>query len=100
MLDEFLKPLGTSQNALARTAKAPLCHINEIVLGMRSITADTAVGLAATLGTGERFWLGLRADYDPEQAHLKLGAAVDNIEWLTARANRASKSAFSSRKLL
>ncbi len=84
LLEEFLLPLNISQNALARAANVPPRRINEIVLGKRGITADTAVRLAAALGTSERFWLGLQADYDLEEAHRALGAAVDNIERLAA----------------
>jgi len=84
LLAEFLEPLGISQNALARAAGVPPRRINEIVLGKRSITADTAVRLAATLGTSERFWLGLQADYDLEEAHRSLGAAVRKIERIAA----------------
>ena len=84
LLDEFLKPLEISQNALARAAAVPPRRINEIVLGKRSVTADTAVRLAAALGTSERFWLGLQADYDLEEAHRLLGKAVDRIERIAA----------------
>ncbi|MBB3800645.1 transcriptional regulator with XRE-family HTH domain [Xanthomonas arboricola] len=49
--------MGISQNALARATGVPPRRINEIVLGKRGITADTAVRLAAALGTTERFWL-------------------------------------------
>lgn len=55
LLEEFLEPLGISQNALARATGAPPRRINEIVLGKRGFTADTAVRLAAALGTSERF---------------------------------------------
>lgn len=81
---EFLKPLEISQNALARAAAVPPRRINEIVLGKRSVTADTAVRLAAALGTSERFWLGLQADYDLEEAHRLLGKAVDRIQRIAA----------------
>ena len=84
LLAEFLEPLGISQNALARAAGVPPRRINEIVLGKRSITADTAVRLAAALGTSERFWLGLQADYDLEEAHRVLGAKVRKIERIAA----------------
>jgi len=57
---------------------------NEIVLGKRGVTADTAVRPAAALGTSERFWLGLQADYDLEQAHRTLGKAVAQIERVAA----------------
>ncbi|WP_017164473.1 HigA family addiction module antitoxin, partial [Xanthomonas phaseoli] len=59
LLEEFLQPLGISQNALARATGVPPRRINEIVLGKRGITADTAVRLAAALGTFECFWLCL-----------------------------------------
>ncbi|SHL63554.1 HigA family addiction module antitoxin [Rhodanobacter sp. OK091] len=84
LLEEFLAPMGISQNALARAAGVPPRRINEIVLGKRGVTADTAVRLAAALGTSERFWLGLQADYDLEEAHRVLGKAVGKIERLAA----------------
>ena len=84
LLEEFLTPMGISQNALARAADVPPRRINEIVLGKRGVTADTAVRLAAALGTSERFWLGLQADYDLEEAHRSLGAAVSRIERIAA----------------
>ena len=84
LLEEFLLPLGISQNALARATGVPPRRINEIVLGKRSVTADTAVRLAAALGASERFWLGLQADYDLEQARRALGKQVAKIERLAA----------------
>jgi addiction module HigA family antidote len=84
LLEEFLLPMGISQNALARAAGVPPRRINEIVLGKRGITADTAVRLAAALGTTERFWLGLQADFDLEVAHRLLGKSVENIERIAA----------------
>lgn len=77
--EEFLVPLGISQNALARAAGVPPRRINEIVLGKRGVSADTAIRLAAALGTSERFWLGLQADYDLEEAHRALGKAIAQI---------------------
>jgi addiction module HigA family antidote len=84
LLEEFLTPLSISQNALARAVGVSPRRINEIVLGKRGVTADTAVRLAAALGTSERFWLGLQADYDLEQAHRALGKAVERIERIAA----------------
>jgi len=78
--EEFLIPLGISQNALARAARVPPRRINEIVLGKRSVSADTAVRLAATLGTSERFWLGLQTDYDLEAARHALGKTLTPIK--------------------
>lgn len=85
LLEEFLIPLGISQNALARAAGVSPRRINEIVLGKRGITADTAVRLSVMLGTTERFWLGLQADYDLEEARRTLGKNVRKIERLAAR---------------
>lgn len=82
--EEFLGPLEISQNALARAMGVPPRRINEIVLGKRGISADTAVRLAAALGTSERFWLGLQADYDLEEAHRVLGKAIERIERIAA----------------
>lgn len=84
LLEEFLEPLGISQNALARATGVPPRRINEIVLGKRGITADTAVRLAAALGTSERFWLGLQADYELEEAHRILGDLPARIQRLAA----------------
>ena len=84
LLEEFLIPLKISQNALARAAGVPPRRINEIVLGKRGVTADTAVRLAAALGTSERFWLGLQADYDLEEAHRSLGKTIDRIQRIAA----------------
>jgi antitoxin HigA-1 len=84
LLEEYLKPLAISQNALARAADVPPRRINEIVLGNRGVTADTAVRLSVALGTSERFWLGLQADYDLEEARRALGKAIGRIERIAA----------------
>lgn len=64
LAEEFLVPMGISQNALARAIKVPPRRINEIVLGKRAITADTDLRLARFFGVSEGFFLGLQADYD------------------------------------
>jgi antitoxin HigA-1 len=66
LLEEFLKPLGVSQNKLALNLHVAPQKINEIVHGKRSITADTALRLSIALGTTPDFWLGLQKDYDLE----------------------------------
>src|SRR3990167_9221564 len=66
LLEEFLIPLNISQNKLANDMQVPPRRINEIVHGMRSVTADTDLRLSRALGTSEGFWLGLQADYDLE----------------------------------
>ena len=60
LLEEFLKPMGLSQNALARAIHVPPRRINEIVLGKRSVTADTDLRLARYFGMSEGFFLGLQ----------------------------------------
>src|SRR5437879_2451689 len=62
--EEFTKPHGLSQNALARALNVPPRRINEIVLEKRGITADTALRLARFFGTTAELWMGLQADYD------------------------------------
>ena len=80
LLEEFLKPMAISQNALARALEVPPRRVNEIVLGKRSITADTALRLATFFGTSEGFWLGLQADYDLELARGGIGKALLRVE--------------------
>jgi len=84
LLAEFLEPMGISQNALARAMGVPPRRINEIVLGKRAITADTALRLAKAFGTSESLWMGLQADYDLEEARNHLGAGLKHIEKLAA----------------
>jgi addiction module HigA family antidote len=84
LLEEFLKPLGVSQNALARAIGVPPRRINEIVLGKRSISADTALRLARALGTSEQFWMGLQADYDLEEARHAAADSIRNVRPLAA----------------
>lgn len=64
LLEEFLKPMGLSQNRLALDIGVPPRRINEIVLGKRSITADTALRLGRYFKMSPQFWLGLQMDYD------------------------------------
>lgn len=64
LLEEFLKPMGLSQNRLAVDIGVPPRRINEIVLGKRSITADTALRLGRYFKMSPQFWLGLQMDYD------------------------------------
>ena len=64
LLEEFLKPMNLSQNRLALDIGVPPRRINEIVLGKRSITADTALRLGRYFRMSPQFWLGLQMDYD------------------------------------
>jgi antitoxin HigA-1 len=64
LLEDFLRPLGLTQYRLAKSLSVPPRRINEIVLGKRAVTADTALRLARFFGTSDRFWLNLQASYD------------------------------------
>jgi addiction module HigA family antidote len=84
LLEEFLAPMGISQNRLARAMGVPPRRINEIVHGKRAVTADTALRLARALGTSEQFWMGLQADYDLEEARKSSGNTLEKIENVAA----------------
>jgi addiction module HigA family antidote len=73
LLEEFLTPLEISQNRLAREIGVSPRRINEIVLGKRAVTADTALRLARYFGMSEGFWMGLQSDYDLEETRRNLG---------------------------
>jgi addiction module HigA family antidote len=79
LLEEFLFPLGRSQNALARAIDVPPRRINEIVQGKRAVTADTALRLARYFATSPNFWMGLQDDYELEEAQRELGADLEHI---------------------
>lgn len=80
LLEEFLKPMGLSQNALARAVHVPPRRINEIVLGKRAMTADTDLRLARYFGMSEGFFLGLQADYDLMQRRREIEGDLSSIE--------------------
>jgi len=73
LLEEFLKPLGISQNRLAAEIHVSPRRIHEIVQGKRRISPDTALRLARFFGTSERFWLNLQTRYDLEVTKAQLG---------------------------
>ena len=62
--EEFMKPMGISQNALAIALHVPVTRIGEIVNERRSITADTALRLGRYFGTTSEFWMNLQTNYD------------------------------------
>ena len=72
LLEEFLEPMGISQYRLARDISVPPRRINEIVLGKRAITPDTALRLSLYFGLSERFWMNLQTRYDLETEKDKL----------------------------
>ena len=75
--EEFLKPMGISQNRLASDIGVPPRRINEIVLMKRRITADTALRLAKYFGMSPQFWLGLQMDYDLEIAEERMAETLE-----------------------
>ena len=72
LLEEFLKPLEISQYRLAKDINVPARRINEIVLGKRAISVDTALRLSRYFGLSERFWINLQTRYDLEKEKDKL----------------------------
>ena len=77
--EDFIKPMGLSQNALARALGVPPRRVNEIVLGKRAVTADTDLRLARYFGLSDGFFLGLQADHDLMQKRRELGPALAAI---------------------
>ena len=77
LFEEFLKPMEISQNRLALSIGVPARRINEIVLGKRSVTADTALRLARYFSNSPQFWLGLQTDYDLDVAMDMLGDRLE-----------------------
>jgi len=76
LLDEFLMPMKTSQYRLAKELGVPPRRINEIVHGTRAVSADTALRLARYLGTSERFWMNLQAQWDLDTEYDKVGERI------------------------
>ncbi len=75
--EEFLKPMNLSQNRLALSVGVPARRINEIVLGKRSISSDTALRLGRFFGISPEFWLGLQAQYDLDVTAEALGKRLE-----------------------
>ena len=68
LMEEFLKPMNLTQYRLAKGISVPARRINEIVLGKRAVTADTALRLGRYFGMSPQFWLNLQAAYDLSKA--------------------------------
>jgi antitoxin HigA-1 len=80
LLEQFLKPMGLSQNGLARAIHVPPRRINEVVLRKRSISADTDLRLARYFGVSEGFFLGLQSDYDLMERRRRIEAELQTID--------------------
>ncbi|MEW6132407.1 MAG: HigA family addiction module antitoxin [Pseudomonadota bacterium] len=86
LLEDFLKPMGVSQYALAKAVGVSPRRINEIVHGQRKVTADTDLRLCRFFGLSEGYWLRGQARYDIEIAKDALGAELDKIQQYHAEA--------------
>jgi len=79
LLEEFLLPMQLSQNKLAKFTGVPPRRINEICLGKRAITVDTAIRLGKYFGTEAGFWLNLQNMYDMEELKAKKSMIYNKI---------------------
>lgn len=84
LLEEFLIPMGISQTKLANAIGVPPRRINEIVLGKRGITADTALRLAKAFGTSVQLWMGLQDEYELREARSSIKEQLDHVMPLAA----------------
>jgi len=84
LLEEFLKPMGISQTKLANTMLVSPRRINEIVLGKRAITADTALRLAKVFGVSVQFWMGLQDEYELREALPSIQDKLEKLHLLAA----------------
>ena len=77
LLEEFILPMNLSQNRLAIDIGVDARRINEIVLGKRAVTADTALRRSRFFGNSPEFWMGLQSQYDLDIAEDQLGKRLD-----------------------
>jgi addiction module HigA family antidote len=86
LLEDYLIPMGVSQNELARSMRVPPNRIHAIVHGRRAITAETALRLGQALGTSAELWLGLQMEYDLRKAKQEYADTIQK-EVLALRGN-------------
>jgi addiction module HigA family antidote len=79
LLEDFLRPMGISQYRLAKDIHVPLRRVNEIALGRRGISADTALRLARYFKTTPQFWLNLQSHYDLDTVRLNAESTLKTI---------------------
>lgn len=79
LAEEFMKPMGLTQNALARALGVPPRRINEIVLGKRAVTADTDLRLARYFGVSDGMFIGLQADFELMERRRKISRELKSI---------------------
>lgn len=84
LLAQYMQPNKLSQNKLARALGVPPRRINEIILGKRAVTADTAIRLGTFFGNSASYWMHLQAEFDINLAKEKLGQRLHMIQSLHA----------------
>lgn len=85
--EEFLKPLNLTAYGLAKRLRVPVPRVNDILLGKRGVSADTAVRLAQFFGTSTQFWMNLQASFEIRRAKARLARDIRRIQpWRTGRA--------------
>ena len=84
LMEEFLKPMNLSQNKLANAIGVAPRRINEIVLGKRAITADTALRLSKAFGNSVQFWMGLQDEYEIREAKISIKEQLDKVLQIAA----------------
>jgi addiction module HigA family antidote len=84
LLEDWIKPLGISQYALAKAINVPPRRINEIILGKRGITVDTALRLATFFNTDTQSWLNLQNHYDEQCTRTRIASTLAKITPLTS----------------
>jgi addiction module HigA family antidote len=77
LLEEFLDPMGISQYRLAKDTNVPAVRINDIILGKRGISADTALRLAKFFGMSVEFWTGIQSEYEVAMAKNRIEDRLD-----------------------
>ena len=77
LMEEFMRPLGISINALARDLAVPANRISGIINGTRAITADTALLLGKYFGVSPEIWLDLQSDYELRVARQTIWPEVE-----------------------
>ena len=77
LLEEFLKPMGITQNQLAKDINVPANRVSQIIHGKREITADTALRLGKYFGIEPEFWLNLQVRYNMKIARDELGEKIE-----------------------
>lgn len=91
LLEEFLKPMGLSQYRLAKEIGVPAQRIGDIVLGKRTITADTDLRLCRFFGLSNGYWLRAQAAYDTEVAERSIGPTLGKIKPWAALSDRGHR---------